>query len=672
MAIIIYHTDGTRSLTITDNTVNNDTSLDLPGRGYTGYGTKVNENLLHLLENFANTSEPSGPVIGQLWYDTGAAGGLKVFNGSSFLDAGGLKSGAIRPADAKSAPGDLWVDTTNAQLYLWNGTKWILIGPEYSDGLITGAKPDTITDVSNLEKTVLFLYVAGQPLAILSTENFTPKTALSGYTQIKSGLNISSNVVMNGVAEKANSLLVDGTSVAGNQFLRKDTANITNESLTVRNNQGISVGLDSSMRLEVGGVTGTIKHPSANSNINLSVTTAQGLAKNVLRVSGSEKVGINRNPDVALHVAGNIQTNSGNAGENGDLIIAGDANIGENLDVSGTALFDGLATFGTATATNSFSTETLLPISENSNIGAANNRWNTVYAQTVRADTIEGQFSGSASTAGRWSSPISLQFGGGNSDITSSPIEIDGSDNVVISASVSSSFIVNKSTVSDAAVDDLLLIQRGGQLFKLAYRSIQDALPTIPVGTIMPYGGPTAPVGYHLCDGSQKIISEFEDLYEVIGYNYGSINSVSAGSFKLPDLRGRVPLGVDNMGGSSANRTLDTSADTLGLSNDGKSSELLIQQRNLPEHQHTFESFPEGSNVAVDTFYALNDSVSDTTAVGVSNDLGVQKDPGGTTSAIDRTGKIYRQNINEPVNEAVNIMPPYQTFNYIIYHGVLS
>lgn len=672
MAITILYSDGLTPLTIEDNTVNQQTSLDLPGRGYTGYGTKVNESLLHLLENFAAPTQPRESTIGQLWYDTGAAGGLKVYNGTNWLDAGGLKSGAIRPADSQSAPGDLWVDTTNAQLYLWNGTRWVLVGPEYSEGLITGAKPDTITDVSNLEKTVLYLYAGGQPIAIICTEDFTPKTSIPGFTQLKAGMNISSNVVLNGTAEKSKSLLVDGITVAGNQFLRKDKANITNEPLTVRNNQGLSVGLDSSMRFEVGGVTGTIKHSSANSNINVAVTNANGLLKNVLRVNGSEKIGINRNPDVALHVAGNIQIDAGAAGEAGDLIVGRNADIGNTLTVSGTSEFDGLLTASTANITTSLTSSAVLPGSTDSNIGAVNNRWNTIYAQTVRADTIEGAFSGSASTAGRWTTPITVAFGGGNSDITSDPVLVDGSDNVTISADVSSSFIINKSTVSDAAVDDLLLIQRGGQLFKLAYRSIQDSIPTIPVGTIFPFGGANPPEGYHLCDGSQYIISEYENLFTTIGYNYGSINTVSAGYFKVPDLRGRVPLGVDNMGGSSANRTLDTSADTLGRSNDGKTSEFIIRQRNLPEHQHTFESFQEGSNVAVDTFYALTDSVADTTSAGVSNDLGVSKDPGGTTSAIDRTGKIYRQNINEPVNEPINVMPPYQTFNYIIYHGVLS
>lgn len=671
MAIQVFYSDGIKSLTIEDNSINQQTSLDLPGRGYPGYGVKIDESLLHLLENFASTTAPREPSIGQLWYDTSASGGLKVYNGVNWLDAGGLKSGAVRPAGAVSAPGDLWSDTSSQQLYLWNGTQWVLIGPEYSQGLVTGAKADVIVDVSNLEKTVLYLYVSGQPIGIVSTENFTPKNFISGFTSIKAGLNISSNVLINGVVDRANNLVVDGTSVAGNQFMRKDQANISNESLTIRNNQGLSVGLDSAMRLEVGGVTGNIKHSSQNSNINISVTNANGNTKQVLRVQGTERVGINTNPDEALHVAGNLLLSSSSVqGENGDLSVQGNATVDGNIIVAGTTTLSGELTAGTITG-SSLRSNTIIPTSSAGELGASSNPFNTVYANTVIAETLQGNFNGRATSAQRWDSPVSLQFGGSNSDISSDPVEIDGTQNIVISASVSGTFVTNKDPVSSAVETDTYLIQRGGQLFKVPFNVIRQALPQIPVGTITPFGGANAPDGWKLCDGSELLILDYESLFLVIGYNYGSITTVTSGNFKLPDLRGRMPLGADNMGGTSANRTLDTAADTLGLSN-SKTSELTIRQRNLPEHRHKFESTNVGDNVGIDQFYAITDSVANTTAEGVNNNLGIAKDVAATTSGLNRTGIIYRDNLNEPVNEAINIMPPYQTFNYIIYHGELE
>ena len=60
------------SITVQDNAVNTETSLQLPGKSLTNYGTAINTNFLHLLENFANNNSPSNPVEGQLWYDTTA------------------------------------------------------------------------------------------------------------------------------------------------------------------------------------------------------------------------------------------------------------------------------------------------------------------------------------------------------------------------------------------------------------------------------------------------------------------------------------------------------------------------------------------------------------------------------------------------------------------------
>ena len=76
MTYTIDYSDGT-TFDIPVNTVNSDTSLDLPGKGYRNYGEAINENFLHLLENFAADNEPTNPVVGQLWYDKDAES-LKV------------------------------------------------------------------------------------------------------------------------------------------------------------------------------------------------------------------------------------------------------------------------------------------------------------------------------------------------------------------------------------------------------------------------------------------------------------------------------------------------------------------------------------------------------------------------------------------------------------------
>jgi len=85
MAYTITNTSGSTSYTVADGHLDAaDLDLVLVGRGYVGYGNTLNLNFLKLLENFSNTSPPARPVTGQLWYDSLNAA-LKVYNGTSFV-----------------------------------------------------------------------------------------------------------------------------------------------------------------------------------------------------------------------------------------------------------------------------------------------------------------------------------------------------------------------------------------------------------------------------------------------------------------------------------------------------------------------------------------------------------------------------------------------------------
>jgi hypothetical protein len=71
MAYQIDRYNGTFLLSVDDQTLNSTaTDLRFVGRNYSGYGEIQNENLLHLLENFANTSAPPKAILGQIWYDS--------------------------------------------------------------------------------------------------------------------------------------------------------------------------------------------------------------------------------------------------------------------------------------------------------------------------------------------------------------------------------------------------------------------------------------------------------------------------------------------------------------------------------------------------------------------------------------------------------------------------
>ena len=78
MAYIINDTRGQIVAVIEDGTIDTtSTDLQLVGRGVTDYGTAENENLVWLLENFADDTAPLTPIVGQLWYNT-SDGGLYV------------------------------------------------------------------------------------------------------------------------------------------------------------------------------------------------------------------------------------------------------------------------------------------------------------------------------------------------------------------------------------------------------------------------------------------------------------------------------------------------------------------------------------------------------------------------------------------------------------------
>ena len=55
---------------VQDSVLNTETDISFIGKVYAGYGEVIAENLLHLLENFSNTTQPTKPIKGQLWYDS--------------------------------------------------------------------------------------------------------------------------------------------------------------------------------------------------------------------------------------------------------------------------------------------------------------------------------------------------------------------------------------------------------------------------------------------------------------------------------------------------------------------------------------------------------------------------------------------------------------------------
>ena len=100
MAYKINNTFGTLLVTLADGTIDTTTTdLTLIGKGYAGFGEKLNENFISLLENFNNTSAPANKIQGQLWFDK-TNERLNVYTGTKFKPVGSPTNSTNQPSNA--------------------------------------------------------------------------------------------------------------------------------------------------------------------------------------------------------------------------------------------------------------------------------------------------------------------------------------------------------------------------------------------------------------------------------------------------------------------------------------------------------------------------------------------------------------------------------------------
>jgi hypothetical protein len=347
MSYTILKSNGETLTQVIDGQVDQTTTdLTLIGKNAASYGTFFNENLVFLLENFANTDAPNNPIIGQLWYDT-STGRLKVYDGNLFRVSGGaIVSNAI---PSQLATGDMWIDSKNQQLYFNDGVANILAGPIYtqSQGL-SGFQTGSIIDIYSVAHTVLFLYLKKTLIGIFSLDEFTPNSPVAGFSGIIGvGFNASSlpGITFNVQSKSATILIAaDGTSKTAENFLNTgiagvgaaDYKQITTSQLVIANSKPLTLGLAQNSTIEVDTGTFSLNAKTIGQNFVIAVNPNGANTPAVFVKSASQQVGIfTTNPLATLDV-------NGNAIVRGNLTLSGTSLIINTSLVPASATADGL------------------------------------------------------------------------------------------------------------------------------------------------------------------------------------------------------------------------------------------------------------------------------------------------------------------------------------------
>jgi hypothetical protein len=406
MSYTVTTTAGKTLATVADGTVNTTaTSLTLIGKNYAGYGIFLNENYVELLENFSNSTPPTAPLTGQLWYDS-VNEILKVYNAANNIwkPISSSISQATAPSASVSVTGDIWWDTTNAQLKVWSGSAWITIGPAYTSTAGTsGPVTQTILDSGSASHVVVIFYISNQAIAILSKDTtFTPQTAIPGFSTIIPGMNLISSATLTGAQFTGST---SGTSLFGglpaSDFMTNQTAFTTPYSLSTA---GLTVNSD--LVLNAGGASAIVQETTLNKNILFQVNSN----------------GVNQTP---LTIGASSQ-----------LVTIG------NLSVNG---ISGL----TVGAGGMVLSNVMYPTSTSVNLGSAVNKFGNIYANYLVGTSVTAQY---ADLAERFAADTAYPAGtvvalGGAKEITAAAEEL--TEDVFGVISTRAAYLMNGSAGDD-------------------------------------------------------------------------------------------------------------------------------------------------------------------------------------------------------------------------------
>jgi hypothetical protein len=333
MAYKINNTFGTLLVTLPDGTIDTAaTDLTLFGKGYAGFGEKLNENFVKILENFNNTSAPVNKIQGQLWFDQ-TNKQINVYTGAKWKPVGSTTNSTTSPTNA--VQGDLWFDTANRQLYVYTGSFWTLIGPTTIAGSgVTQVVTETVQDNTGVFRSILKLVTQDTVVGVVSNLAFTPSSSeengaaliAAGFTTVAQGIQLSStvsNAKFRGTATNSDAL----GGVAVSNFLRSDQNDSTTGHLEIQNDNGLRIGASNDIEMTMSGDNFTIANVTEDGNIAFTVNDG-GLTKTVMTMAGSTG---------DIRITGNLTIDGDTVTSNTSTLTVEDNIIELNRNVSSAA-----------------------------------------------------------------------------------------------------------------------------------------------------------------------------------------------------------------------------------------------------------------------------------------------------------------------------------------------
>lgn len=452
-----------------------DTSLSLVGKGYPAYGQKFAENFLHMLENFSSPIPPSNPIEGQLWFDTSdpLRKVLRINDGTAganWPSANGIYQQTLNPQQYNGASlktGDIWVDTTDNLLKIYNGSgSWTTVGPSVSGVLKTGSEPVELKDsADNSTRRVILNWADGYVISVISSGNeFTPTTypsGMEGFTTLVPGITLTtkSGQPWQLQGDASNALKLGGVIAAN--YLQK--------------NDATSIGQI---------ITGRVVFETPNAN------SPEGRDGVVIRVSGyptSEYIQFYKQNDAAI-IANNKQggqiifkTKSPTDSNTVNTMIVSRRSVAINTSTS--ALSPTLDVYGNARILNTLTVNkiTAQTVATTDNLSVGSN------AMVTGVTTATGTLYLGSST------------GNGTAVVANNPDSYD----------IGTAAVPFRNTYSD----------------NIYATNIWSANYNTPAGTLRLWAGSTAttgvPSGWKVCDGTTATTATYVNLYKAIGYTYG-------------------------------------------------------------------------------------------------------------------------------------------------------